>query len=286
MSSSPSPRLAVLCLAAWPGVAACQQGGPTLNDRHDFESRTTRFDLPGRLDEISGLAITPDGRLFGHDDERALVHEIDPVEGSVGKRFSAGSPPLSGDFEGLAIVGERFFLVTSTGTLYEMREAGDRQEAPYRTSDTGLGAVCEVEGLDHDPVDDVLLVACKTTRPERGVLMIHRLPLDPARPRLPPIEVPRSQLVGHGLDADFAPSAVAVDPTGSLVLVSAVTETMIEVDRAGRVLSGARLSRGRHPQPEGLAFGPDGTLYIADEQNDQDARLTVYARVAAEASER
>ena len=278
-------RIALL-LASWPAATVAQQPGPTLPERHEFDRRTARFDLPGRLEEISGLAITPDGRLFGHDDERALVHEIDPVAGGVGKRFSAGMPPLSGDFEGMAIVGERFFLVTSSGILYELREAGDREEAPYRASDTGLGAHCEVEGLDHDPVDDVLLFACKATRPDRGVLVVHRLPLDPARPRLPPLEVPREQLVDHGLDAGFEPSSIAADPTGSLVMASAVTESLIEIDRTGRVLSAVRLSRGGHPQPEGLAFGPDGTLYIADEQNGQEARITVYGRVVVEASGR
>jgi uncharacterized protein YjiK len=273
-------------VASWPAATAAQQAGSTLLDRHDFQERTARFDLPGRLDEISGLAMTADGRLFGHDDERAVVHEIDPVSQAVGKRFSAGNPPVRGDFEGIAIVGERFFLVTSNGILYELREAGDREESTYRVTDTGLGAHCEIEGLDHDPVDDVLLFACKTTRPERDVLLIHRLPLDPTRARLPPIEVPRRRLVDHGLAARFAPSSIAVDPTGSLVLASAVTESLVEIDRAGRVLSGVRLSRSRHPQPEGLAFGPDGTLYVADERNDRAARITVYARVGTEVSER
>jgi uncharacterized protein YjiK len=197
----------------------------------------------------------------------------------VGKRFSAGDPPLEGDFEGLAIVGDRFFLVTSTGLLYEMREADDRTEAPYRTSDTGLGAHCEVEGVDYDPLADALLFACKVTRPERDVLVIHRLPLDPARGALAPIEVPRSQLVAHGVRPDFEPSSIAVDPSGTLIMVSAPFESLIELDRGGNVLAGYRFSRNRHPQPEGLAFGLDGELYIADERNGQDARISVYAPV-------
>ena len=269
--------LTVLPALLLPALVSGQQAS-TIEQRHDFEKRDARFSLPGRLDEISGLATTPDGRLFGHNDERARIYEIDRATGKVGKRYSLGSPALRGDFEGIAIVGVRVFLITRHGILYEFREVADGEETPYRVIDTLLGARCEVEGLDHDPVDDVLLIACKVSVPERGVLVVHRLPLNPERGRLAAIEIQRSQLVERGLDARFQPSAVVVDPAGSLLLSSASTEALIEVDRDGRVLAGVQLSPNRHPQPEGLAFGPDGMLYIADERNRGSARLTAYDR--------
>jgi uncharacterized protein YjiK len=277
----PSARVA-LFLALSPLSVTCQQGGVErrgLPERFDFSAPVRHFSLPGRLDEISGLAATPDGRLFGHDDERATFHEIDPVTGAVGKRFSLGNPPLRGDFEGLAIVEERFFLVTSEGLLYEFREAGDRAEVPYRMTDTGLGVGCEIEGLDYDPLDDALLLPCKVSRPERGVIVVHRIRLDAAREPLLPIEIEREQLRGHGVRRGFAPSSILVDPAGTLILVSAVVEALIEVDRDGVVRSGLALSRERHRQPEGLAFAPDGALLIADEHSGGDARITVYAAV-------
>lgn len=272
--------LGVLCgvVVAAPAAAA-PQAASTLLDRHDFSRRTARFDLPGRLDEISGLAFTRDGRLFGHDDERATVHEIDIETGEVGKRFSLGDPPRRGDFEGMAIAGERFFLITSRGILYEFREVGDRERATYRVTDVGLGAVCEIEGLAYDESDDALLVACKVSERPRGAIVIHRLPLDGTRGPLPSIIVDRAQLRAHEVEPDFEPSGVAVDPSGTLVLTSGSSEALIEVDRTGRVLAGIQLSHDRHSQPEGVAFGPDGALYIADEENGDDARVTVYARV-------
>lgn len=268
----------VVCLgtALLPAFGAAQDPS-TIVQRHDFDRRTEWFDLPGRLEEISGLAVTPDGRLFAHDDERAVVHELDLATGEVGKRFSLGDPPVAGDFEGLTIVGERFFLVTSHGLLYEFREMGDREEAPYRRTDTELGSHCEIEGLDYDETDDALLFACKVSAPERGSMVVHRIPMDPDSPRLSSIEIPRSQLASLEMDADFEPSAIAVDPTGTLILVSASREALIEVDRSGRLISGLDLRSNRHSQPEGLAFGPDGALYIADEGDRRDARVTAYA---------
>jgi uncharacterized protein YjiK len=247
----------------------------------DFESPAATFEMPGRLDEISGLAITANGRLFGHNDERGTVHEIDGTSGEVGKRFSIGDPPLDGDFEGLAVAGERFFLVTSAGLLHEFREVGDRETSPHRVTDLGVGGACEVEGLDYDARSDALLVACKVTSPDRGSILVHSVPLDPQRPRPVPLHISRAQLPAFGLRTEFQPSSIAVSPVGTLLLVSADPEAIIEVDRAGRVIGGVDLPGRRHPQTEGLAFGPDGTLYLADEQNGQPGQLTAYAPVPA-----
>ena len=155
------------------GALACANGPAggqaltTIVDRHDFENRTHRANLPGRLDEVSGLAFTPDGRLFAHDDERGRIHEIDPESGEVGKRFEL-EDDVRDDFEGITIVGSRFFLISSTGFLYEFMEADDDASTPFRRTDTRLGAGCEVEGLDYDAASDALLIACKVVSPDRG----------------------------------------------------------------------------------------------------------------------
>jgi len=277
----PSVPLASIVGVLLAATSVLAQGGVPSLDHYDFAHRTSRFDLPGRLDEISGLAVTPDGRLFAHDDERARVYEIDPRAEKVGKRFTLGDPSIRGDFEAIAVVGERFFILTSHGLLYEFREGGDGAEVPYRLTDTMLGAVCEAEGLDYDPGEDRLLVACKVSAPDRDELVVHRLGLDPGKEPLPSIVIPRDALRARDLDPDFAPSAIAVDPDGTLLLASARTETLIEVDRSGQVLGGVHLSHDRHPQAEGLAFGADGTLYISDEEHGHDARITAYARIPA-----
>src|SRR5687768_6569101 len=88
--------------------------------------------LPDELAEISGLAFAPDGRLFAHGDEQGLVHRLDPRNGKIlgsfalaatgrepdlGKKLKGAraADAVIGDFEGIAIVGDRFFLVTSNG---------------------------------------------------------------------------------------------------------------------------------------------------------------------------
>jgi uncharacterized protein YjiK len=261
--------------SAPPSVSA--HAGASFLDRYDFAERLKYFDLPGRLDEISGLAFTPDGRLFAHDDERARVYELLPATGEVGKRFDLGRGELQDDFEGIAIAGERFFLISSTGKLYEFREGSDRGNVEFRVTDSGVGRGCEVEGLDYEAASDALLIACKVTTPEATDVVVYVVPLDPGAARPPAVKAPKSALAAFDLDAAFDPSGIAATPSRTWLLVSGRHEAIIEIDRSGVVLGAVALRKGRHPQPEGIALGADGTLYISDEKNGQEARLTVYA---------
>lgn len=265
------------CAALLPGGATAQSpSDPGVLHRYDLTSAGTRFELPGRLDEVSGLAFTPDGRLFAHDDERGRVHEIDSRSGEVGKRFDLGQGRVRDDFEGIAIVDDRFFLVSSTGLLYEFREAEDREGSNYRVTDSGVGANCEIEGLAYDASESVLLLACKVATPDHGMIVVHRLPIDPDVERPAPLRIAKAQLIEFGLDSDFDPSGMAVTTGGTYLLVSGRHDALIEVSRQGRVLNAVELSGRRHPQSEGLELAPDGTLYISDERNDGPARLTAY----------
>lgn len=245
-------------------------------DRYDFDQRLWYRDLPGRLDEVSGLGFSPDGRLFAHDDELGRVHEIDPHTGEVEKRFDLGEELVRGDFEGITIVGHRFFLITSVGELYEFREGQDREDVAFVRTDLGLQDRCEVEGLDYDSGRDALLVACKTSRGEDDHAVVHRISLRVEAASLPDLRILRSDLETLGVDASFAPSGVAVTPMGTVLVISARNDALVEVDHAGRVVAAVGLPSGRHPQPEGIAIGGDGTLYIADEKNGKEPRLTAY----------
>ena len=274
-------RIALVVLSI-PVTALAQETPPRdvipLLEQYDFERRLDHFDLPDRLAEISGLAFTSDGRLFGHDDERGRVHHIDTSAGDVGARFSLGARTVRDDFEGLAIVGERFFLISSAARIYEFREVEDRGSSQFVVSDTNLGRRCEVEGFDFDPSEDELLIACKEARPDDGFIVVYRWPIDPLLEMPSPIRIDKDELAAFDLDDDFDPSAVTVTPSGTILLLAGRQESLIEIDRAGRILAGVELSANRHPQPEGLAFGPDGTLFIADERNGRAARITAYGR--------
>jgi len=120
-----------------------------------------RWILPRELAEISGLALTPDGRLFAHNDETAQITEIDYRRGVILKRFFVGEKDLHGDFEALACAGDRFFLMASNGTLYEFREGEDGERVDYTVHDTHLGKECEFEGAAYDSTADTIVLGVR-----------------------------------------------------------------------------------------------------------------------------
>jgi uncharacterized protein YjiK len=258
--------------------------------RYDLsEGAREAHPLERPLQEISGLAFDGRGRLFAHDDELARVHQLDPATGRILRTIPIGVVGMRGDFEGIAIVGARFFLITATGGLVEFGEPEEGRRAQFRRVDTGLGALCETEGLAYDAATQSLLAPCKTTRGRAldDQIVIFAIPLAtlaaPARPRF---AVPWAALDNAGIKGGFHPSSIEVHPrSGSLFLASAQEEALVEIAADGRVLAARRLPARAHPQSEGIAFGPDLSLWIADEGAGGRGTLTRYRLPAPSASE-
>ncbi len=239
-----------------------------------------RWRLPPRLREISGLATTPDGRLFGHDDEVGVLYELDIENGALVKAFALGDPVVRGDFEGLAITPEGdFYLVGSTGRLYRFREGEDGAHVAFATLDTGLRDTCEIEGLAFAPAERSLIVACKTNhaRATRDTLALYAWSIRDERlaPWLATPAAPLAEAVGTD---GLRPSGIEIDArSGRTVLLSARGPALLELDREGALLAARRLGR-LHVQPEGATVLPDGSLAIADEGRLGRALLSRYPR--------
>jgi hypothetical protein len=256
-------------------------------------SPASQVRLPAELHEISGLAVTTDGRVFGHGDEDATVYQLDIRSGQVTKRFmlaATGDDPdlgkkgrgghLAGDFEDITIIGDRFFLVSSNGVLLEFAEGKNGGSAPYRAYPTGLEDVCEVEGLAHDASTESLLLLCKTMRDksERQQVAVYAWSLaDRTLGDKPHLVVPWSALARVTGGKGFNGSALAVTPGGrSLLMVAGPQQLFAEVGSDGTPLRGGAMDKGTHPQPESLAFLPDGTLLVASEGGKGEAVLARY----------
>jgi uncharacterized protein YjiK len=264
-------------------VAALQSTAAATLSRYDLAAPPAdRWELPKALQEISGLAVDNAGRIFAHDDEQAIIYQLDPATHRVIKRFSFGLPALRGDFEAIAIVGRQVILTTSDGVLYAGREGRDGETVPYVTQATGVGSYCEVEGMAYEAAGRALLFACKTPRTQAlvGHLAVLRWSLDrkALEPR-PWIFIGLSDITRELKGQGFHPSELLRVPGNGHYLVLAGREHVIaEITAAGKVAAVAHLRRRDHRQAEGLAFAPDGALLISDEGAGGRGTVTVYRR--------
>ena len=256
-------------LALWWAGAAAQQA-------------PRQMALNAQLVEISGLAAASENTVYAHNDEFAIVYEIDIRDGSVLRAFALGDPTTKGDFEGIAAYDGRIYLVTSTGKIYEADISEHRARTRFNVYDTGVGATCEVEGLSLTPTPGEFFVLCK--RPRKGGpdgrLSIYRWSLADRRPVDEPAFSVRFRdfLPGSEREA-FRPAGVEWDAaTQTVMIVSSRSQIVYSFDLTGKFLRKHRLSSDRHPQSEGLAVLSSGAIIIADEGSGRNGAglLSVY----------
>ncbi|MEJ2618208.1 MAG: SdiA-regulated domain-containing protein, partial [Ignavibacteriaceae bacterium] len=204
------------------------------------------------------MASTEDGRIFTHDDERGIVYQLNYKNGKVLKRFSVANKIPDRDFEGIAIAKDKFYLVTSSGDIYEFNEAGNGKNSKSKIYRTGLTVSYNIEGLCSDTSANSLLIACKgfPGKKLKGYRAVYSYDLKGKK--LNP--KPRFLLSLKHLDKkygfkNFSPSAIEYNSkTETFFILSSHVKAVVEVSPDGKVLNGISLSGKIHKQPEGLTF--------------------------------
>jgi uncharacterized protein YjiK len=239
-----------------------------------------RWVLPRALREISGLALTANGRVLAHGDENGQIWEIDYRRGVLVKQFSLGERETKGDFEGITIANGVAFMLTSKGKLYEFHEGANGARVAYTIHDTDLKAQCEFEGVAFDPGINALLLACKHVHDKeiKNAIVIYRWSLVAAdsASRITRMIVPADSVLARNGWKNLNPSDITIDPlTGNYVIVAGLQKALISITPTGSLVF-VRLLPGLHPQPEGLAITNDGMLLISDEGRQESGVITLY----------
>ena len=243
----------------------------------------THWKLPGRLEEISGLAMTSNNRVLAHDDENAVIYEIDYRKGSILKSFALAdmAKPIADDFEGIALVEDLIYLVTSSGRLYECREGDAGESVLFTIYSTGVGRSCEIEGLAYDASQRMLLLMCKNPRTKalRDTLILYRWSIDTKElgDGAAHTLIPTTEFSRHIKGKKFHPSGIERHPlSGNYFIVAARQRAIAEITPSGQVLALRQFSAQWHRQIEGITFAADNTLIVADEGAGKKSRLTLY----------
>lgn len=254
-------------------VAACHPDQPA-NSQATQNSDVVRWKLPGKLREISGLALTSDQRLLAVADEEAIVYEYDYDAGHLVKAFALGEPTVRDDFEGIAVLGDTVWLMTSKGNLYSAKEGNDGERVEYDKHKLGFKDDCELEGIAADERRRILILVCKDAKKKKDRL-IYEWSVDGnyRKFRLPEAEI--AAVLGK---KRVHPSGIEVDPgNGNLLVIAARENVVFALSRTGDFLDVImKLDGDLHRQSEGISVTSDGRLLIADEAGKGTATLTVY----------
>ena len=240
------------------------------------EQPAATYQLPARLDEVSGLSLGPAGTLLTHGDERGVIYVLDGATLKLTREVHLRGTPKD-DFEGIATAGDSVALMTSSGRVYLFR-SGEDSIVPWTLIGTGLGRTCELEGLAWHRETATLFLPCKNPR-AKGVagLTLFRYRMGAAPAILPPVHITWQALSrATGVPALRATSVEVDQATGHLLVLSSKPPLILEVDTTGRIVAGKRLSSRLHPQAEGLTIAEDG-LWISDEGTGRKGMLTRYA---------
>lgn len=272
---------------------------------YNFDAPDLVGNLDKELDEISGLSLAPGYR-----------HELLVVQDELGKVFRLNAKTgvirwattfwKDGDYEGVEAVGNDIWVVKNTGTLYQIKDVGKITQKTEKYN-TDLNSDNDVEGLAYDASQHRLLLACKKDAKDDGNdkngryifafdLKNKELSEKPAfaieREAVENFLASCSKTEKHDKlcsffvrrdDFDLAPSAIAVHPiTGELFITSSVGKVLMVLKPNGQIAYLHKLNKSLFPQPEGLAFEADGTLFISTEKKKNTParvyRLTYTAR--------
>lgn len=236
-----------------------------------------KWELPDRLEEVSGIEWMSDQRIAAVQDEEGVIFIFNLNASEIEQEIPFGA---GGDYEGLSIKGEDAYVLRSDGTVIEI--AGFNQPDPsVRNIKTSLASVedIDVEGLTYEADEDRFLLAVKENKQEksfRGVYAFAPSTFEGTEKPLFQIELSDPILnKGKGKSkGKFNPSEIEVNPRSKeFYILDARRPGLLIIDKNGDLIKFHSFAENDFAQPEGLTFSPDGRLYISNEAGDGPANI-------------
>lgn len=234
------------------------------------------------LTEISGLNYNADSNaLLAISDNERTIFEINLRTEKL--RDFAVNFYEKADFEDLVKVKDTVYVMVSDGTLVAVPANGAASDSTIRVYTFWSKEKNDFESLYHDSAANALVMLCKECEVDKEgkVRTAYRFNLSgknfdsTAYYTIPQDSV--KQLLKND-DADFKPSAAAIHPVEKrLYILASAGQLLVITDLKGAVQEAYHLNPDTHPQAEGIAFAPSGTLYISNEGKYGKATLQVFS---------
>ena len=247
---------------------------PAINPRLEDESYKIirKWEMPEDLDEISGINYLSKDKIASVQDEEGIIYIYNLNTNLVEKKVNFAK---SGDYEGIAIVDSTAYVLESNGKIHQVERYMD-SAFTTKAIQTSFSLKNNMESLTFDSANNRLLMAVKDTDPNSKTYKgIYAFDLDTKKVAKDPVfKIPLDDPILNykeartfkGSSDGFYPSEIAINPTdGNIYILEGKNSRLLIMDVSGKLLRLHKLNKKSFPQPEGMTFAPDGTLYISNE---------------------
>lgn len=236
-----------------------------------------KYDVPPILKEISALVYLDENRFACVQDELGKIFIYNTAANKIEKEIPFAG---SGDYEGLAIVGQTAFVLRADGQIIEVKNYKSNQPSTS-VHKTSLTIKHDTEGLCYDSRNNRLLIAIKGTEPgNTDYKGIYSFSLSDKKMQKDPVY--KIDLNYSAFDefkskksgSQMQPSAIAIHPkTNEIYITEGTKPKLLIMDKQGAIKSVKQLSRKDFNQPEGISFSPSGQLFISNEGGKQPGNI-------------
>jgi len=247
--------------------------------------------LPVALREISGITIIDASTVACVQDENGIVFIYDIVKGEITKMITFAP---DGDYEGITLVNDIFYILRSDGTLLKVRNFETSSPASLMELN-GIKAENN-EGLCYDKKNNRLLIAPKEKNNKEGFKENHLIYgfdlTQDSMLKKPVIKFDLSEVTRYvdennvatlkkakkkgkkdkknTPEFNFKPSEISVHPiTGKIFVLSGEELMLFAFNPDGTIEYAEKLNPNIFTMPEGLAFFENGDMLISNEAGNK-----------------
>lgn len=227
------------------------------------------WELPKKLDEISGLHFIDEERIACVQDEDGIIFIYSLKTEEILREHKFAAP---GDYEAMAYLNNEYWIAESNGEIFQVSDL-DTQDGELEGIQLDFEYRNNIEGMAASS-DGKLWLAVKERNldnsgdykgiyefdPETKIL--NREPIAKIQYNDPKFDI----LKTDNPRKLIRPSDIGFNPVnGNLYILDAEFPKLIITDKSGKIIELHLLDPAEFEQPEGITFSNSGRIFISNE---------------------
>lgn len=260
-------------------LAGCNMQSYDSPEGYQF-NKPQESELGKVLNEISGISYNADdSTLLAISDSKKKIFQINYRKQKL-KDFTGDVVGPDQDLEDLVKMDTAVYLLGSAGVIYAVplsKDTGGVQSYTFPSEEKN-----DFETLYYDPSVNGLVMLCKSCASDKGKgqRSAYRFDLETRQFDTAALYTIASEDIKKLVkdnDAKFEPSAAAINPINKrLYILSSAGTLLVITDTRGKAIAGYNLNPDEYPQAEGIAFAPNGDMFISNEGKQGKPTLKVF----------